>query len=83
VYGPYSRFEEKSPTGAAHCRKCGELIKKGEPRLGEIYYYYRYAGYKYTHLKCVGFADIMELFNDIAKLITLRAQMEIKNGDKA
>jgi len=44
---------ERSPTGQAKCRSCGEKIQKGEPRIGKGYPYNGEWRYKYYHEQCL------------------------------
>lgn len=86
MYGTYAHFQEHSPTSCATCQKCHETIKKGEPRVGDDFHYYRWNGIKWTHLKCVSLVDILAMLSNISNIIVLKikldAELETKSIEK-
>ena len=55
-----------SPTGRATCRRCDEVIKKGDVRVSFVPLFNGRPGFTvYRHLKCIVFTEEIECVQDI------------------
>jgi hypothetical protein len=82
----FKKFELHALTGQACCERCGEVIKKGTPRLGRAYTYYRWNGTRWMHLSCFSLNDVRVLTKEaFIKLkwamhfLILRYKIELTN----